>query len=59
MIDDSAYKLTQKIADEIEEFDLPKATNVKYEPTMTLEQICYINAEKKGINLKTLFFHLF
>ena len=52
MIDDSAYKLTQKIADEIEEFDLPKATNVKYEPTMTLEQICYINAEKKGINLK-------
>jgi len=51
MIPDSAYELSEKIASEIEEFELPKATNVKYKPNLTLEQICYANAKNKKIDL--------
>lgn len=51
MINGSAYKISEDIANEIEEFDLPVATNVKYQPTMTLEQICFVNAKKKNVDL--------
>ena len=51
MIPESAYTITNDIADSIETFDLPTATNVKYNNKETLEKLCRSNAKNKNIDL--------
>lgn len=41
---------TQKIADEIERFDLPKAENVHFKSDKTLEELCRENIENRGLD---------
>ena len=51
MIPDSAYKLSDELVKQIEVFDLPKATNVKYKSDRSLLDICKENAKRKNIDL--------
>jgi DNA-directed DNA polymerase III PolC len=51
MIPQEAYDITHTIAEQIEDFDLPKATNVKYTSKETLEELCAKNADIKGVDL--------
>tara|TARA_R100001443_G_scaffold487_6_gene2036 strand:+ start:13411 stop:16248 length:2838 start_codon:yes stop_codon:yes gene_type:complete len=51
MIDEQSYKLTEQIANEIDNIELPRATNVKFNSDITLEDLCRNNAKNRNIDL--------
>ena len=50
-IDQSAFDNTKIIADQIEDFELPTANNVKYKREKNLMDVCEENAKVKNIDL--------